>query len=191
MADDDSSGKTFTQADVDKAFAAGAQRARQAAAEKYADYDDLKARATEADKSKTEIEKLTASVQALTDRAVKSEAAAARASVAEELGLTSKQARRLSGSTREELLADGREMMEDLGLKPKSTNGKTTALAGKGGDGQDVDDDDLDEDEDDEPQQQAPRRRERPREDLRSGAPVTRREKESSNPMDLIKNIPR
>lgn len=187
--DDDTSGKTFTQADIDKAFAAGRQQARQAAETKYADYDDLKARAAEADKNKSEIEKLTSSVQALTDRAVKAERDSARAAVAEELGLTAKEARRLTGTTREELLADGRDFVADMGIDIEARKkGKTTAPAGKGGDGQEGDDDR----EDDEPQQQAPaRRRERPREDLRSGAPTTRREPESTNPMDLIKNIPR
>lgn len=89
---------------------------------KFANYDELAGKAAEFDKaqeaSKTE-------VQRAIERAEKAEAALAsvqssslRAEVALAKGLTPTQAKRLVGSTREELEADADELIKDLGKKP-------------------------------------------------------------------------
>jgi len=87
---------------------------------KFADYDDLKAKADEYDKtqqaSKSDIEKAT-------ERATKAESGlsaeslrADRAEIALEKGLSLTQAKRLVGTTREELEADAEQLAKDLGL---------------------------------------------------------------------------
>jgi hypothetical protein len=107
------------QAELDKIVESRLARERA----KYADYDDVKAKAAEfdkaQDKNKTELEKAA-------ERAAKAEAAAAtaqqeawRASVALDEGLTPTQAKRLVGTTREELLADAQELKKDLRIDGK------------------------------------------------------------------------
>ena len=71
--------QTFTQADLDRIVSERLQRERA----KFADYDDLKAKAA---------------------------------------GLTPSQAKRLVGSTREELEADADELLKDIGAQKKSNN---------------------------------------------------------------------
>lgn len=192
--------ETFTRDQVRKMIAAEVRKVR----EQFADYDDLAARAADAEKSKTKLDKMGEQLEALTKRAETAEIDSARARVAEKLGLTSKEAKRLTGKTYDELLADGEELVEDLGIdtkarkqgesgrKPKGTNGD----AGNDGDGASDEHDDDDDASDGEQQQEtqretrpAPRRR--PRE-LRSGAPATTGSgNESRDPLDLIKDVPR
>lgn len=109
----------------------------------YADYDDVKAKAAEFDKAqeanKTEIEKAN-------ERASKAEAEAAqirleadRSAVALAKGLTPNQAKRLVGTTKEELEADADELVADLAKadKPKAPPkppGGSGASGGKGDD---------------------------------------------------------
>lgn len=103
--------KTFTQADVDRIVADRLRRER----ERFADYDDLKQRAQAADASKSDLEKLAARVEAAEKKAADMEAKALRAEVAQAKGLTPAQARRLQGSTKEELEADADDLLASFG----------------------------------------------------------------------------
>lgn len=82
---------------------------------KFADYSDLKSKAAKFDEldqaSKTEQERLTERLAAAEARAAEVEARALRLEVASENGLTPAQAKRLVGSTREELEADAKELL--------------------------------------------------------------------------------
>lgn len=122
------------------------RKARQAA-EKRA--KELEAKVKEAeDAEKTELEKLQSKVAELTRDAEAATAKADRLEIATAAGLTPAQARRLVGSTREELEADAAAMAEELGLK--KDEGK------------------KDENEDEPPQDERPLGR--PKEELRSGS---------------------
>lgn len=171
MADDDStSAKTFTQAELDAVVRDRLKRER----EKYADYDDLKAKAAEVDKSKTQLDKLQEQLEGMARRAEDGERRATVREVADELGISVKQASRLKGSTKDELLADGREFLDDFapkngdGESAGSTDGSTTPPA----------------------RESAPARG-RPRESLRPGAPMTETKVEETNPLKLAEAIPR
>ena len=83
--------------------------------EKYADYDDLKAKAEGA---KT----LEDRVAEIERQAKESEERAMRAEVANAKGLTATQAKRLVGTTREELEADADELLKDIGAQKKQGN---------------------------------------------------------------------
>lgn len=113
-------GKTFTQADVDRIVADRLKRAES----KFADYDDLKAKAgkldeieaankSEADKLREELDQLKAANSEATTKAL-------RAEVAMSKGLTAAQAKRLVGTTPEELEADADEILE--AFKPADGN---------------------------------------------------------------------
>lgn len=124
--------KTFTQAEVDRIVADRLKREREQTAQRYADYDQLKAKAAEADSSKTELQKLGERVTAAEKRAADAEARQLRAEVAQAKGLTPAQAKRLTGSTKEELETDADELLESFGGK------KDDAKPGEGdGDGTD------------------------------------------------------
>src|SRR5215469_6480601 len=110
--------KKFTQADLDRVVADRLTRERA----KFADYDDLKQQAASAAGSKSQLDKIEEALRKSDERAVRAEQATMRMSVANELGLSEARARRLTGTTREELLADGRQMIEDFGLTPKGTD---------------------------------------------------------------------
>lgn len=196
--DDTGSGgaaKTFTQADVDRIVRDRVARER----EKYADYDELRAKADDADKTKSKLDKMAEQMEALTKRAETAEIESTRHRVAEELGLTAKEAKRLRGKTYDELLSDGNELVDDLGIdvaaRKKGKGGterrKPADDANNGGDGDDAGTDD--ENGDDDQQQAAPtrQRRERPTEDLRPGAPVSRGAREELDPLKLVAGIPR
>ena len=76
------------------------------------------------DLSKTEQEKLTERASELEKNLTTAQANAARYEIALEKGLTKSQAKRLVGSTREELEADADELLADLGVdedKPSPT----------------------------------------------------------------------
>jgi hypothetical protein len=68
------------------------------------------------DLSKTEQEKLTERASELEKNLTTAQANAARFEIALEKGLTKSQAKRLVGSTREELEADAEELLADLGV---------------------------------------------------------------------------
>jgi hypothetical protein len=95
---------------------------------KFADYTDLKSKAAKFDEldqaSKTEQERLTERLAAAEARAAETESRALRLEVASENGLTPTQAKRLVGSTREELEADAKELLETF--KPASTEDDST-----------------------------------------------------------------
>jgi hypothetical protein len=104
--------KTLTQADVDRIVAERVAREKG----KFADYGDLKAKAAKFDEldqaSKTEQERLTERLTTAEKRAAELESKALRLEVAAEKGLTTAQAKRLVGATREELEADADELLE-------------------------------------------------------------------------------
>lgn len=103
--------QTFTQADVDRIVKERVQRERA----KYADYDDLKAKAGSA----TTLEERVAEIER---QAKESEARALRAEVANAKGLTPNQSKRLVGSTREELEADADDLLKDIGAQKQQGN---------------------------------------------------------------------
>ena len=195
MSTDDDTGsgeRTFTKAEFARELAKQVREALAREREKYADYDDLKAQAAEAGKSKSAIERIEAKLDEATKRADKAEEANMRREVADELGLSARQARRLSGKTRDELLADGREMIEDLGIKPK---GKASTRGDDTGNG---DDDNKPssstrtrDDEDEQQQRPEPQRRRKPIETLRNGAPASRQEPEETDPLKLVEKVRR
>jgi hypothetical protein len=185
MPDDDdakTAEKTFTRAEVRAMIAAEMRKVQ----DKYADYDELKKQAEAGDKSKSQLDKIQEQLTAMQSRAEKAEAATLRRDVADELGLTPKQAQRLRGSTREELLADGREYMEDNGIKPKGERDTTPAGDAAAEDGKQGGTETAGDDAD------PPRRGSgRPREALRSGAPMSQGAPEETDPMKLAAMVPR
>lgn len=108
-------GQTFTQDDVNRLVAKARSEERRKATEKYADYDDVKARA---DGAKT----LEDRVAEIERQAKDSEARALRAEVANAKGLTPGQAKRLVGSTKEELEADASQLLADIGEQRSNGN---------------------------------------------------------------------
>lgn len=113
-------GKTFTQADVDKIVADRIARERA----KFSDYDDLKAKASRFDEldaaSKTEAEKAAQRAADAETKAAAAEARALRLEVAADKGLSPAQAKRLTGSTKEELEADADELLDTF--KPSTSD---------------------------------------------------------------------
>lgn len=84
------------------------------------------------DQSKTETQRLTEQLQASDRRAGESAAAALRYEVALEQGLTAVQARRLVGTTKEELEADARELLESFGQREPVRRRPAERLTGGG-----------------------------------------------------------
>lgn len=72
------------------------------------------------DKDKSEVERLTEQVATLTKDLSTASTASARMKVALDKGLTATQAKRLVGTTEEELSADADELLADLGATPGS-----------------------------------------------------------------------
>lgn len=109
---DPDEGKTFTQAELDRIVQD--RLAKEKA--KYADYDELKAKAAKLDEvqaaSKTDLEKLTEQIEGLKKAQAQADEKALRAEVAMAKGLTAAQAKRLAGTSREELEADADEILE-------------------------------------------------------------------------------
>jgi hypothetical protein len=177
MADDE---KTFTQADVDRMIRDRLARER----EKYSDYDELKKAADAAGKDKSQIEKLTQSIETLTQRAEKADHEIARRDVAAEFGLTPREAKRLTGKTLDDLRADAKEMVEDLGIDVEARKkGVTTAPQGTT-EGEATKE--TDEGKDEEKQNaSAARPAGRPKETLRSGSPSTAPATEETDPLKL------
>lgn len=106
--------KTFDQADVDRIVQE--RLAKEKA--KFADYDDLKAKAAKVDEleasKKTDLDKLTEQIEGLTKSQAETEQRALRAEIATAKGLSSAQAKRLIGTTKEELEADADDLLENL-----------------------------------------------------------------------------
>lgn len=193
MPDDDSTKaeETFTRAQVRAMIGAEVKKVR----EQYADYDDLKARAAEADKSKSAIERIEAKLDETTKRAEKAEREALVREVADELGVSVRMARKFDGQTREEMIADGRDTLTDMGIEPDKSkrkakeadsddSGDVDDSAGKGsGSGDDAADRQ-------ETVRTAPQRRpRRPVESLRSGAPATDGKTEETDPLKLVADV--
>ena len=196
MADDDdkvTTETTFTRAQVRSMIAAEVRKVR----EEFADYGDLKTRAEAADAEKGKIDQVLDKLAKAEQRAADAEAATMRREVADELGLSPKQARRLTGKSRDELLADGREMIEDMGIKVKPPTAKKTTAPAVEGDEDETDEQQDEAETDDEQQDEAPaarpqsRRPARPREALRSGAPRTPTKADELDPAKLAALIPR
>jgi hypothetical protein len=109
-------GGGYTKQDLDNIAAA----ARRAEAAKYSDYDALKAKAAEADKTKSDVDKLTDAVRALTERAEKAERETTRREVADKHKLPKSFAKKLSGTTAEDLDREAAELvaeLKELGVK--------------------------------------------------------------------------
>jgi len=115
-----------------------AERREKRAAEKRA--NELEARLKEfEDRDKTELQRAIERAEAAESRISEIESRALRLEVAAEKGLTTAQAKRLVGTTREELEADADELLEtfkvaepkapsfDLGAKPDPKNEPTNA----------------------------------------------------------------
>jgi hypothetical protein len=110
-----------------------AERREKRAAEKRA--GELEARLKEfEDRDKSDLDKVTERATSAEERATKAEQALARLEVALEKGLTPSQAKRLVGSTREELEADADELLADIGKagaprqpRPDPTQGRPPA----------------------------------------------------------------
>ena len=108
----------------------------------FADYDDLKAKAAKFDEaeqaSKSELEKEREARAAAEKERDRLQLEGVRASVALAKGLTPTQAKRLVGSTKEELEADADELLADLGAskgaKPKPDHKRTQSGSSSSGD---------------------------------------------------------
>lgn len=126
MPDEDAppAGDTFTQADIDRIVADRVKRERA----KYADYDEVKAKAAQFEQldsaAKSEVEKATERATAAEAKLAKAEADAIRLTVAMSKGLTESQAKRLVGSTREDLEADADELLATF--RPADTGAPST-----------------------------------------------------------------
>lgn len=106
---------TFTQADVDRIVAERLKREREATKTKYADYDDLKAKAEGAKSLEDRVAEIERQAKASEERAMRAEVANAK-------GLTPTQAKRLVGATKEELEADADELLKDIGAQARQGN---------------------------------------------------------------------
>jgi len=193
--DDDTDTKTeptFTRAQMAKMVAAQVREKVTAALSEYGDLDALRAKAAEADKSKSQLDRIEEQLKASEARAAKAERDGLVREVADELGISLRLAKRLEGTTKAEMLADGRETMDDLGIKPNRKTG-STETKGEATDGEtDAEDNSATEQQDETASRQtAPARTARPRETLRSGAPRTETPPEETNPLKLVENIPR
>lgn len=114
--------------DAGKKALAEERKARRDAETRLKELEPLAAKAKKLEEaSKTESEKLTERATAAEKRAVEAESRALRLEVATAKGLTPAQAKRLVGSTKEELEADADELL--------SSFGGSTGTGGKGGAG--------------------------------------------------------
>jgi hypothetical protein len=124
-----------SQADLDRIISDRLARERA----KFADYDDLKAKASKLDEqeqaSKTELQKAIERAEAAEKRAATNELAALKASVAAEKGVP---ASSLAGSTKEELekAADDLIAWRDQQKKTNTPLSAGALRSGSGGDGQ-------------------------------------------------------
>lgn len=127
-------GKPFeaitSQEQLDKLIGARLKRE----AQKFGDYDDLKAKAAKfdaaQDAAKTEAQKLQDKLAEAERRATTAETNALRADVAREKGVPAKS---LTGSTREELEASADELIEWRGEQKQTSRTRTPAAGLKSG----------------------------------------------------------
>lgn len=169
--------ETFTRAQVRSMIAAEVRKAR----ESFADYDDLKARAAEADKSKTQLDKVLEKLNAAEERTVKLEAAQTRSSVIAAKKLPASLAKWLPTSgTEEELASKADELLADWKTAGGKVDGETDGKTEQDGDNGKAT-----------PPARPAASTGRPREDLRSGAPTTPRAAEETDPLKLAALIPR
>lgn len=106
----DTTSEEFTKAvdaAVEKVAAKIRAEERRKVSEKYADYDDLKAKAEGAKSLEDRLAEIEKQSKAAEERALRAEVATAK-------GLTANQAKRLIGTTREELEADADELLQDI-----------------------------------------------------------------------------
>lgn len=203
MAEEDSDGNetTFTRAQMAKMVNAQVREKVAAELAKYGDLDELKAKAAEADKQKTQLEKIEEQLAKQIKRAEDADERTTRREVADELGLTVAQVGRLRGKTREELLADGREYISENGIKTKT---KGDADQRGEGDRGEASNDEGNNDrsstgrerdtsgENDTASRERPARAGRPRERLRSGGQVPEgRDSDTDDPRKLAAMVPR
>lgn len=136
---------------------------------KYSDYDQVKADAEEyrkiQDGKKDDLTREREAREAAEAKAATLEQQQMRSDIAIAKGLTAKQAKRLTGKTREELEADADELLEDLGVSGDGTNQQQRGSAGQGLSG-------------------------KPRENLRGGT-APDQEVEETDPAKLAAMIPR
>lgn len=132
-----------SQADLDRIIEQRLARERQ----RYADYDSLKEKAGKyeqlEDEKKTEAQRLAEDRDGHKSRAEKAEAELMRLQVGLDKGLTPAQAKRLTGSTKEELEADADELIATFGGSNKEPEGKPTPRLRGGGDPEEEPDEDL------------------------------------------------
>jgi hypothetical protein len=168
----DEGDKKFTQEDLDRVVADRLKRETS----KYSDYDELKAKAAKLDEAeasrKSDDQKLLERVEAAErkaaeadDRVGKAEANALRLSVAGDKKLPPSLAKRLSGSTREELEADADELLESV----KPDEGDKSGGAGN----------------------ESRRTASRPREELKGGGAPQENNTVETDPAKLAANVPR
>lgn len=185
----------FTRAQFAREVAKQVREKVASALSEYGDLDELRSKAAEADKQRSQLDRIEQQLAASEKRAEAAERDGMVRRVADELGISVRLAGKLSGKTFEELLADGKDMIDDLGIKTKPKDGtKTTTTTdgdGTDGDGQGDDAQDGDGDSAASSRQTAATRTARPRETLRSGAARTPTAPEVTNPMELVKDIPR
>lgn len=168
--------ETFTRAQVRSMIAAEVRKAR----EGFADYDDLKARAAEADKSKTQLDKVLEKLTQAEERTAKLEAQQTRSSVIAAKKLPANLAKWLpAGGTEEELTSKADELLADWKASGGKVDGETGTTEQDGNEGKVT------------PPARPAATTGRPREDLRSGAPTTPREPEETDPLKLAALIPR
>lgn len=126
---------TFTQADIDRIVRERVKRER----DKFADYDELRTKAGEADKSKSALDQLLEKFTAMEKRTAESEARALRLEVAQAKKLPAWMAKRLTGTTKEELEADADEMLAEWKPAAKDDGDGKDGTDGKAGGGNDGD----------------------------------------------------
>ena len=113
-----------TQEELDRIVQSRLSRER----EKYAGHDELKKKADEYDKAqeaqKTELQKASDKASAAETRAAEAELKAMKLEVAAEKGLNATQAKRLVGTTKEELEADADELLDSFKTEDDGKGGK-------------------------------------------------------------------
>lgn len=124
-----------TQDELNKIIADRVARERS----KYGDYKDLQAKAAKFDEieqaSRSDIEKASERAAAAERERDDARGRLDRLEVALEKGLTPSQAKRLVGSTREELEADADELLKDLGDSQKPRSPRPDPNQGRSGNG--------------------------------------------------------
>lgn len=179
----------FTRAQMAREVARQVREKVDAKLAEYGNLDELRAKAAEAEKNKSQLDRIEQQLAAQTERAGKLERENLVRTVADKLGISERLVRKLDGKTEAEMLSEARELIEDLGIRPK---GKATSdTAEKDGDAEPGGNAEQDDQQDETPPAREQPRRTRPREQLQSGAPRTPTEPDETDPMKLVAAIPR